>query len=157
MTIDFHRTKKIQIPPVSIDGTELEQVACFKLLGLNISDDLKWKEHIGIMCRNANKRIYFLKQLRHSGLTTKELTKYYVTYIRPVTEYACQVWHSSLTDNQCKQVEHLQKQSLRIIYPERTYDQAMSDANITMLEERREDLCIFVKSYSSKSVMITIS
>ena len=80
MTIDFHRTKKIQIPPVSIDGTELEQVSCFKLLGLNIFDDLKWKEHIDIMCRNANKRIYFLKRLRHSGMTTEELTEYYVTY-----------------------------------------------------------------------------
>ena len=141
MTIDFHRTKKIQIPPVSIDGIELEQVSSFRLLGVNITNDLKWKEHTDSMCSKANTRIYFLKRLRRSGLTTEELIKYYITYIRPVVEYACQAWHGSLTGGQCRQVEQIQKRSLRIIHPDMTYDDALASCKLVSLEDRRESLC----------------
>ena len=42
-------------------------------------------------------RLYFLKQLKRAGLATKDLLLFYLTFVRPVTEYACQVFHNSLT------------------------------------------------------------
>ena len=36
-------------------------------------------------------------------------------YIRPVLEYACSVWHTSLTEAQTHKIEFVQKRALRII------------------------------------------
>jgi len=42
--------------------------------------------------------------------------------IRTVLEYACPVWHSSLTTGQSDMLESLQKQALRIIYSDMDLD-----------------------------------
>ena len=91
--------------------------------------------------RRLRSQSIFLKRLRRSGLTTEELIKYYITYIRPVVEYACQAWHGSLTGGQCRQVEQIQKRSLRIIHPDMTYDDALASCKLVSLEDRRESLC----------------
>jgi hypothetical protein len=36
-----------------------------------------------------------------------------------------QVWHSSLTGEQCQDIEKIQRRELRIIYPEMTYNEAL--------------------------------
>ena len=46
---------------------------------------------------------------------------FYGTVIRPVLEYACPVWHSSLTAAQTKALESLQCRALRIIYYDADY------------------------------------
>ena len=45
MIIDFRRNKTI-IPPIVIDGQQLERVTAYKLLGLWVEDDLKWKSNV---------------------------------------------------------------------------------------------------------------
>ena len=82
-----------------------------------------------------------LKRLRHSGLRTDELLKYYLTYIRPIMEYACQAFHGSLTGGQISQIESVQRRSLRIIYPGLDYKDALSTAGLEQLEHRRKNLC----------------
>ena len=45
MIIDFRRNKTI-IPLIVIDGQQLERVTAYKLLGLWVDDDLKWKSNV---------------------------------------------------------------------------------------------------------------
>ena len=45
MIIDFRRNKTI-IPPIVIDGQQLGRVTAYKLLGLWVEDDLKWKSNV---------------------------------------------------------------------------------------------------------------
>ena len=40
---------------------------------------------------------------------------FYTSVIRPVLEYVCPAWHTSLTKEQTKQIEVIQKRALRII------------------------------------------
>ena len=61
---------------------------------------------------------------------------------RSVLEYALQVFHASLPGYLSDQVESIQKRSLRMVYPELSYREALADANFMSLLERREHLCM---------------
>jgi hypothetical protein len=45
------------------------------------------------------------------------LVQFYRTCIRPVTEYACPVYHNSLPDYLRNELEAVQKRAMRIIFP----------------------------------------
>jgi len=49
------------------------------------------------------------------GLASIHKLCYYITVVRPVLEYACRVWHSSLTAEQTKTFESLQQRAMKII------------------------------------------
>ena len=50
-------------------------VTSAKILGLNISNDLKWNCHIDFIIKKAKKRLYGLSQLKRSGLSPRELVQ----------------------------------------------------------------------------------
>ena len=77
----------------------IELVASPKILGLNVSSDLKWNCHIDSIIKKAKKYLYSLSQLKRSGLGTRERVQFFSTCIRPITEYACPVFHDSLSKN----------------------------------------------------------
>ena len=80
----------------------VELVSNVKLLGLNISSDLKCNCHVSEIVK-VSTQLYFLKQLKKANVATKELVIFYVTCIRPITEYACRLFHNEfpkyLSDN----------------------------------------------------------
>ena len=65
----------------------------------------------------------------------------YVSVIRPVVEYACPVWHSSLPQYLSDLVETVHKRSLKTIYPGYTYDEIILMTKLHTLVERRNDIC----------------
>ena len=56
-------------------------------------------------------------------------------------EYAAQVWHAGLTQAQSKTVESIQRRVLKIIFPEKSYSEALAHGHLKTLAERRKDLC----------------
>ena len=56
-------------------------------------------------------------------------------------EYACPVWHSSLTKSQASLLENLQRRAMKIAYPDILYESAMVSSRIVSLSERRTELC----------------
>ena len=66
----------------------------YKFLGIIISNDLKWNEHIDYISKKASKRLYFLRNyiLEKVGVNREGILKvYYLTTIRPILEYGVQV------------------------------------------------------------------
>ena len=57
-----------------------------------------------------------MKLLKRSGMTSDDLLYYYKSVIRPVTEYACAVWHSGITVEQRDQLEAIQRRAVQIIF-----------------------------------------
>jgi len=92
-------------PQINLSVTPVEHVTTFKLLGVHVASDLKWTQHIDAITSKAALRLHFLKQLKRSGAGSDDLLYFYVTVIRTVLEYACPVWHSSLTATQTKALE----------------------------------------------------
>ena len=57
--------KSPEFNPILINGEELEIVQSAKLLGVTISHNLSWNNHIFEIVKKAAKRLYFLGQ--HGG------------------------------------------------------------------------------------------
>lgn len=101
--------------PVKFNDDNVECVTSFKLLGVTIDNNLKWDSHVNLVCLKANKRLHFLKLLKRSSMSVEDLLHYYKSVIRPVLEYACPVWQSSLSACQLSHLESIQRRALRII------------------------------------------
>ena len=70
-----------------------------------------------------------------------KLLTIYCSLVRPVVEYACQVWHGGFTKEQNDSVENIQKRALQNIMPDATYDLALQVSELPTLEKRRIEMC----------------
>lgn len=111
-----------------------------KLLGLNISNKLKWICHVSEITKKASSRPYFLRQLKLAKIAEKELVNFYTTCIRPITECAWPVFHNGLSKYLSNHLERIQKRALRIIFPSANYAQALEVCSLLSLCDRRETL-----------------
>ena len=119
MKLNGKKTKEIILGPLQkappphlvINGIAVERVSSFKLLGIHISSNLKWDAHIEFVCAKSASRLHFLKVMKRACSNTEDLVCFYTTVIRPVLEYACPVWHSSLTKKLTNQLESQQNSS----------------------------------------------
>ena len=126
--------------PIIVNGNPIERVSCIKLLGLNISSDLKWNNHISEIIKKTSARLYCLRQLKRANIATKELITFYKSCIRPIIEYACPIFHNALPQYLSDDLERLQKRALRIILPSAKYTDALEACNLESLYGRREVL-----------------
>ncbi|CAB4001956.1 Hypothetical predicted protein [Paramuricea clavata] len=95
--------------PLIVNNQPLEAVTTIKLLGVNLTSDLKWSAHIRDISSKASKRLYALRILRRNGVQPSDLRTVYCSFIRPVLEYACPVWHTSLPKFLTDELEHIQR------------------------------------------------
>ncbi|EDO42661.1 predicted protein [Nematostella vectensis] len=96
MRISFS-TSDTYFDPIVVNEVEIEKVSCAKILGLHISCDLKWNDHIDDIITKCKKRMFGLRQLKRSGLGKSVLVSFFRTCVRPITEYACPVYHDNLS------------------------------------------------------------
>ena len=118
----------------------IDLVNSAKILGLNISNDLKWNCHIDFIIKKAKKRLYGLSQLKRFGLGPRELVQFFYTCIRPITEYACPVFHDGLPVYLSNELECVQKRAMRIIFPFCSYNEALVKSGLTKHSDRRQEL-----------------
>ena len=74
-------------PQVQVDGTNLELVEEYKLLGVIISSDLKWDKNTEHITKKAFSRLWLIRRLKNLGLKTESLLKIYKTQVRSLLEY----------------------------------------------------------------------
>ena len=103
-----------------------------------ISHDLKWNLHTSELSRKCSSRLYFLIQLKRSGVAPSELLLFYVTCIRPFLEYASTAFHRSLPNYISEDLERIQRRALRIIHPGLSYRVALETDGLPKLNKRRE-------------------
>ena len=141
MIIDFARSSQSVITAITTaDDCPIERVSSFKLLGITLSNDLRWSCHVRQIYAKANKRLHFLKLLKRSAMTTDELLHYYKTVIRPVIEYACPVWQSSLTVDELRRLEAIQKRAIMIISGANDYEFYCSLYDLEQVNTRLDTL-----------------
>ena len=139
LRISFAKCESV-FAPIIVNGNPIERVPSVKLLGLNISSDLKWNNHISEIVKKTSTRLYFLRQLKRANIATKELITFYTTCIRPIIEYARPTFHNGLPKYLSDDLERLQKRALRIILPSANYTDALEACNLVSLYDRREVL-----------------
>jgi hypothetical protein len=134
--------KKPNIPNITIDNAIIERVPSAKVLGVIISDDLTWNAHLDHIAKKANKRLYMLLRCKRAGVAKKDMLGIYLALIRPVLEYCCVVWHTTLPKYLHNFLEAIQKRAVRLICgTEPSYDECLQELNLSSLYDRRENIC----------------
>ena len=89
----------------------LEQVQFAKYLGITITGDLDWGQHISEISSKATRTLGFLRRnLAFAPMQTKDVA--YKTLVRPQLEYASPIWHPNVK-TQIQQVEKVQRTAAR--------------------------------------------
>ncbi len=132
-------TTKIDFDPIIINDREIEVVRRAKLLGLTISNNPKWNSHVKNICKKASTS-FILPKTTERAKSYKKTFFYYVTCIRPVVEYACEVFHDSLPAYLSDDVENPQKRACRMILPDHRYNKAMDQLGLITLAVIETDL-----------------
>ena len=146
MCINFR--KSLQFPPIfSIgDCKQLDIVKQTKLVGIIVSDNLRWNAHVEYMCLKASKKIWQLRRLKILNLGHDILLDFYCKEIRSILEFGVTVWNSGITGKLSDQIERIQKICVNTILCDTLWD-IPYDVGCTLLEieplkYRRTDLCI---------------
>ena len=119
-----------------------QRIGCqdkIKALGMYFSNRPTMVEQVKSILRKFRSRFWTLRNLKNSGFTQEELV--YTTMIRHVADYACVVYHSSLTDQQDEELDRLQNHALKCIFGPMSGRKLREAAGVTTLRKRREDMC----------------
>ena len=96
-----------------MDDTALEIVDIHKHLGVILSSNNRWTTHIDSIIKSASKQISYLRKLKYQ-FPKSTLNKLYCTYIRPLLEYASEVWDGSTLADSVR-LETVQLNAARIV------------------------------------------
>ena len=140
LRISFAKNK-VDLPPVVVDGHNLEVVDHAKLLGVTITSNLSWNMHVSELVKKASKRLYFLRQLKRAHVEKALLLRFYTSCIRSVCDYAIPVFHASLPQYLIDDLERVQKRALSIICPTLSYDNALASLDLELLVVHHHRLC----------------
>ena len=137
---------------MKIDGIVLEVVQEMKLLGVIITSDLKWHRNTENITNKAYKRLWIIRRLKQMGASTEALIDIYTKHVRSVLEFAAVVWSSSLTQENIRTIERVQKSAFAVIIGSRyqTYEEACVKLNMETLSKRREKLSLKFATKSFK-------
>ena len=106
----FHSVRKtVNYPTLSINGINIERVADFNFLGIQLSEDLKWSKHQNNISLKLTKTVGVLNRLKYE-YPLAILKTLYNTLFLPHLNYGILLWGS-----ETESIHKVQKRALRII------------------------------------------
>ena len=140
------------VPDKKLDNKSLDTVESMKLLGLVVSNDLTWKSNTEYLTKKAYGRLWAIQRLVKNGATLEDLVDIYNKQVRSVLEFGVPVWNSSLTKEQVKDLERVQKSFHQIALGNDylNYTDALAQTGLDTLEKRRAQLCLSFAKKSAK-------
>ena len=102
-----------------LGNTALDFVDTFRLLGIEISNDLSWKKNTAVLTKKAFSRMSLLTKLVSFKVPDSDLVTIFVLYIRSLLEYCAVLWHSTITEEEKNDLERVQKCATKIILQNR--------------------------------------
>jgi hypothetical protein len=89
--IVFSRSKEQFSTRINLDNVKLDRVTETKMLGLWLTEDLKWAKNTKEICIRSYSRVSLLTKLKYVGVKIEDLIEVYILYIRQNTV----VWYST--------------------------------------------------------------
>ena len=100
-------------PPLIMNNVYINEVTHHKHLGIFLSNDGTWHEHINYITSKAWQRIYIIRKLKFL-LDRESLNRAYISFIRPILEYADIVW-DNCTQYEIDLIEKIQIEAARVV------------------------------------------
>lgn len=89
--MSFTRKSVRSLFPYNINNNTLARTTWYKYLGVHLTQNLSWVDHITTISANASRSLGYLRRNLHS--TTPHVRKQaYQTFVRPQLEYASSIW-----------------------------------------------------------------
>ncbi len=98
---------------LSFDGTEISFVNNHKHLGVTLSNNGKWHDHINNIISSSSKILGIMRKLKFQ-LSRTSLNQIYISYMRPILEYSSVVW-DGCSDYEKSTLEKIQNEAARIV------------------------------------------
>ena len=140
------------VPNLEVEGIKLDTVEEMKLLGLVVTNNLKWRSNTNAMLKKAYIRMWMIKRLKNHGALISDLIDVFNKQIRSTLECGVPVWNPGLTQLEISDIERVQKVFLHIAlgneYSE--YNHALEVTDLETLASRRTKLCNTFASKSAK-------
>ena len=134
----------------TLHGHTLERVASANYLGVTITGNLKWAEHISRICKKANSTLAFLR--RNLNIKNQALkANAYKALVRPQLEYGCAAWDPH-HEQDITELERIQRRAARYVSgnydPRASVTAMLQHLGWQSLEQRRQHhrLCILFKA-----------
>ena len=128
-----------EVATLFVNYTPVERVNQCTLLGVQLSSNLTWEGHVNKIVKKANVKLFFIRQLKRARVLPEDIVSTFLAVVRPVLEYACQVWHAGLTTEQHNALEKIQERALRIAAPGISYLEALTHYDIPTLLQSNLD------------------
>ena len=133
--------------PVYYLGTDLlSTFTSHTYLGITVSSDLKWHEHISNICLKATRTLDFVR--RNTYCCSQEAKNLaYLSLVRPHLEYATAAWDPYMAKD-IQQLERVQRRTARFVKKDYRYTTNVTglfdDLGWFPLFERRKHSCLTV-------------
>ena len=135
-------------PNLTLNGSQMARVTSYKYLGVLITSDLMWSDHVVKVCNKTRRLIGVLYRSFYKHSTPSTMLKLYNSFIRPHLEYATAVWDPFLKKD-IKHLEDVQKFGLRVCNKSWNsgYDDLLTKSKLPTLQSRRQQskLCQLYK------------
>ena len=100
-------------PPLVMNNVHIKEVTHHKHLGLFLSRDGTWHEHIDYITSKAWQRLNIMRKLKFL-LNRESLQIIYTSFIRPILEYSDVVW-DNITQYEVNASQKIQNEAARIV------------------------------------------
>ena len=141
----FSRSKKYDFPPeFTIGGSEILEVKREqRILGIIVQDSLRWESQCQEMIKKATNTTWAIRRMKSLGVPESTLVDFWRSEGRVHLEYACPVWHSSLTIAQSRSLDRAQRVAMAAITGrwEASHSLQLSQLGLEKLHTRREIIC----------------
>ena len=137
-----HKAKLDKYPIVKFGGQVLKVVDSHKYLGVTIDSKLTWRQHVTETAEKAEKRLKLILRLcgTRRGVSQRLLILLYESCVRPILEYASEVWGDVSKTNAQRLTtvqHHALKASLGVNRRSHTADVCV-EAQVPPLDVRRK-------------------
>ena len=100
-------------PPIHMDGSALKEVTHHKHVGIILSRDLSWHNHICSIEKKARSVLNRLSQFKYT-LDRRSLERVYMSNIRPIMEYGDVIWAGG-NQTDLERLDMIQKDAARVV------------------------------------------
>lgn len=114
MIVDFRRDE-VPPPPLSINGSIVEQITSFKFLGTHVSNSMTWDTHCNQLLKKARQRMYFLSKVNSFNVKKETLVNFYRAVIESVLTQSITVWYTRAPKKNLQKLTSIIKKAEKII------------------------------------------
>lgn len=155
MVINF-KNNATPLPPVQIKDSVADHIHTYKYLGIVINDTLTWGDHIDIVIKRLNSRLYCLRKLANFDVRPEILSMFYCSIISGVFRYCLVCWGGNVSHTEKKRIDSIIRNAGHVIGESQPsldsiYDELLTSKLKFLMDDQSHPLFYFTEDNQMKS------